>query len=97
MITAWYFSLGHPNRDVNIGWLKDETERKQPQTIPCKMLLKNSQIDVLTVSSLLLKELLTKFQLFENHPLFGSSYLKFSNVRFMFKVCGSCLASLDFG
>lgn len=45
MITAWYFSLGHPNRDVNIGWLKDETDRKQPQTVPCEMLPKNSQID----------------------------------------------------
>ena len=30
------------------------------------------------------KELLTKFQLFEKPPLFGSSYLKFSSMSFMF-------------
>lgn len=53
-------------------------------------------MDVLTFSPLLPKELLIKFQLFEGPPLFGTSDLRFSNMKLMFKMCGSCL-NLNFG
>lgn len=69
------------------------------QAIPCNMLLKKKLywIDIPTFSSWLPKELLANFQLLEGPPLFGSRYLKFSNMKFMFKMCGSCLNWLNLG